>query len=211
MSNLLIRAHALFNVMTEPKNKKDMLSVSAKTYLKTLAKQEYYNYTATIDTKYFNKGIWCEQDSIDLYNSVFFTMHEKNTQRIENDWLTGECDILSNDRTIDIKSAWSLATFPATPDDAHKSEYEWQGRAYMMLYNRSFHEVAYCLVSTPFDLIGYEDERLHDVDYIDEEKRITRVNYERDLEKENQIKMKCEAAQEYYIQVLEEIKKHHEG
>ena len=80
-----------------------------------------------------------------------------------------------------------------------------------MLYDKNYHEVAYCLVNTPPDLIKYEDERLHDVEHIPEEMRVTRIVYERSQEKEEAIKQKCIAAQEYYICVLEEIKRQHGG
>src|SRR3546814_17941345 len=81
--------------------------------------------------------------SIELYNSVFFTDHKKNTERRTNDWITGECDIFDGRTIKDIKSAWSLATFPKTPASAHDSGYEWQGRAYMWLWGAEEFELAF--------------------------------------------------------------------
>jgi hypothetical protein len=58
-----------------------------------------------------------ELESINLLNSVRFENYEKNDQRIENDFITGECDIITNESIIDIKTSWSLDTFPELPED----------------------------------------------------------------------------------------------
>jgi hypothetical protein len=128
--------------------KEQSLSAGAKTYLDTLAKEFVYSYERTISSKYLEKGLMVENDSIELYNSVFFTSLEKNTERRDNEWITGECDIAAPRKIIDIKSAWSLDTFPATALQAHDADYEWQGRAYMWLWEKPEFEVAWCLVWT---------------------------------------------------------------
>ena len=209
---MLIRCHMLGKIMTEPKEKKEVLSVGAKTILKSLAKQEFYGFENRVDGKYTDKGLIVEQQSIDLYNSVFFTNYQKNTERRNNKWLTGECDIFKGKDigTTDIKSSWSLATFPALSEDAHDKEYEWQGRGYMMLWDTCQHEVAHCMVNTPDELIKYEDQGLHYVDHIPKERRITLIAYERDEKLEALIRVKCEAAQEYYQRVIEQINKEHD-
>ena len=60
---------------------------------------------------------------------------ENLTDRIKNDWITGECDIFTGDTVIDIKSSWSLTTFPLLASMGENSGYEWQLRAYMMLWD----------------------------------------------------------------------------
>jgi hypothetical protein len=187
------------------------LSTGAKTFLKSLAKEYLFGYHAVITTKYMEKGLAVEQESIDLYNSVFFTNHKKNTERRENEYLTGECDIFTGKRIKDIKSAWSLDTFPAFSEDAHDSLYEWQGRAYMHLWDCEEFELAYCLVSTPEELIRYEQRDLHIVDHIAPELRVTSLVYKRDLALEKKIETKCKAAQKYLAELVarfNEEKKH---
>lgn len=51
--------------------KEQSLSAGAKTYLDTLAKEFVYSYERTISSKYLEKGLMVENDSIELYNSVF--------------------------------------------------------------------------------------------------------------------------------------------
>lgn len=202
---LKIRASSLGLIMTEPKLKTEVLSVGAKTYIKKLAREFVYNFEEDISSKYMDKGIIVEDTAIALYNRVFFTDYKKNEERKTNDWITGECDIYTGKKIIDIKSSWSLATFPVLSEDGIDKQYEWQGRAYMMLWDCDYFENAYCMVSTPEELLRYDQEDLHYVDNIDESLRVTITPYERDLKLEEQIIIKCEAAQNYFNEVLERI------
>jgi hypothetical protein len=65
------------------------------------------------------------------------------------------------------------------------------------------------MVSTPEELLRYDQEDLHYVDNIDESLRVTITPYERDLKLEEQIIIKCEAAQNYFNEVLERIAQDH--
>jgi len=187
------------------------LSAGAKTALSKMAKELMYGYKLNVTGKYMDKGLIVEDQSIELYNSVFFTEHAKNTVRLTNDWITGECDIIVPGRKgIDIKSSWSLDTFPAIPADGEDSLYEWQCRGYMMLWDVPEWDVAYCMVDTPDELIKYEQEELHYVGHIDERLRVTVVSYKRDMALEEKIKRKVEAARQYIESVIFNIKSHHD-
>ena len=156
-----------------------------------------------------DKGIRVEDASIDLYNAVKLTSYAKNTERRQNAWITGEADIVATHKIIDIKSSWCLTTFPVLAEQGEDKGYEWQLRAYMMLWDKPYAEIAYCLVSTPDDLIGWEAPSLHQVDHINRELRVTIVPYERDLVLEEKITVKVEAARIYYEQIVREIANQH--
>ena len=205
----LFRASSLADIMTDPKGKDEILSVGAKTVISKMAKEFIYGYEEVISSKYMEKGIRVEGRSIDLLNSVLLTSYEKNEERRNNEWITGEADIVADDQIIDIKSNWSLSTFPATPEDGQDKKYEWQGRAYMMLWDKPKFEIAYCMVSTPEDLIGWEQKSLHQVDEISRELRVTIVKYERDQALEEKIKVKVNAARAYLEETIETITKAH--
>ena len=197
---------SLGKLMTTPKSKGENLSQGAKTYIRQIAKQDFFGYRVELDNKYINKGKDQEQDSIDLLNSVRFKKYKKNDVRIEDEYLTGECDILSDDRVIDVKTSWNLETWPATSSEAHDNDYEWQGRAYLMLYEREIFELVFCLVTTKDEFLNqWEQIDLHRVDHIAPEKRITSVIYERDLEKEELIREKLIFANEYYCQYVNQL------
>jgi hypothetical protein len=185
------------------------LSAGAKTEIESMAKEFIYGFHEVVTGKYMDKGLIVEDESIQLYNSVFFTDYKKNTERKTNEWITGECDIFTGSKIIDIKSSWSLPTFPATSAAGADKGYEWQLRAYMMLWNADHGEIAYCMVNTPDELIKYEQEDLHYVDHIDEALRVTIVPYERDLALEEKIKLKVEAARKYLDKLVCAIKAEH--
>lgn len=206
-----VRCSSLSTIMTDPKTKGAVLSEGAKTYLEGVAKELVYGYTYCPTAKYMEKGTLVEDQSIALYNSVFFTNYTKNTERRETDFLTGECDIFTGSKIIDIKSAWSLHTFPATAAMGASKEYEWQMRGYMRLWDVDEAEVAYCLVNTPDELVGYEDPDLHYVDHIDEVLRVTRVQYTRDRELEDKMEARALAAQQYVIEAMQRIGEEHQG
>lgn len=198
---ILLHPSSIGKIMPEPKKAGEILSVGAKTYLKSIAKQLMYGFDLEIDVKYMRKGLACEDQSIGLLNSVLFQNYAKNTQRIDSDLLTGECDILHAEYIRDIKTAWSLATFPCIQEDAHDKDYEYQGRAYMHLYDRPVFHLDYCMVTTPEELRKYEDPAIHEVDHIDPRLRVTTVSYERDMEIEEKMLEKCRAAQIYIEQI----------
>lgn len=181
------------------------LSAGAKTYLNELAKEYLYGYHNVVSSKYTVKGQIVEDQSIALYNELFFTSYRKNTERRTNDWITGECDIDTGLEIIDVKSSWSMATFPELPEDGHKSDYEWQVRGYMWLWDREKAKVAYCLVDTPEELIGYENPELHRMDRLPLEMRVTIVEYERDRTLEQRIIRRAEAARSYVLGRIERV------
>lgn len=210
---ILFRASALAEIMTDSKTKDEPLSKGAKTYLEVMAKEVVYSYRKTISGKEMEKGILVEDESIALYNEVFFTKHKKNAVRKNNEWITGECDIDAGNLIIDIKSSWSIPTFPATTATAlaccKERGYDWQMRAYMMLWNADAAEVAFCLVNTPDELIGHEDAELHYVDQINPALRVTVARFERDMLLEDKIKFKVDAARKYLKELVYTIEIEH--
>lgn len=185
-------------LMTNGRGKNEV-GATAKSYIKQVAKENFYGYRSEINNKYIQKGLMQEQDSIDLLNTVRFEGYEKNTVRMANDLMTGECDIITNNSIIDIKTSWSLDIFPVMPEDGYDSLYEWQLRAYMMLYDRSKAELIYCMVTTSNELLNeWENLSLHRVDHIAPEKRITVLSFERNEDKEIEMLDRLKWATEYY-------------
>jgi len=212
VNDFRIRCSALGQIMAEPTaaaiKAGEVLSVGAKTYIRKLAREDIFGVQDFATTRPMEKGTRCEGEGILLYNSVFGTAHVKNTERRTDDYLTGECDIAS-DPVIDIKLPWSVSSFPICELDARDTGYEWQGRGYMRLWGASRYRVAYCMVDTPDDLIGYERPELHRVSHIDDRLRVTVWDFERDMDKEALIVAKVKAAREYYAQIIAEFDRTH--
>jgi len=193
-------------IMTNARSKSEILSETAKSYIKSVAKQDFFGYNVDLNNKYVIKGQEQEQDSINLLNAVRMTSYVKNDKRLINDIMTGECDILLDDHIIDIKTSWSLETFPALAEDGMNKDYEWQLRAYMYLYDRPTAELIYCMVTTNDDLLSQWDNlSLHRVDHIDPDKRITVIPFERDQDLESQMIEKLDAASELYMNYVNQL------
>lgn len=185
-------------LMTNGRGKNEV-GATAKSYIKQVAKENFYGYRSEINNKYIQKGLMQEQDSIDLLNTVRFEGYIKNDVRMVNEFMTGECDIITNDSIIDIKTSWSLDTFPVMAEDGYDTLYEWQLRAYMMLYDRPKAELIYCMVTTSNELLNeWENLDIHRVDHIAPEKRITVLSFERNEDKEIEMLDRLKWASEYY-------------
>jgi len=201
-------SHKLGKLMTSSRTKGEALSQTAKSYIIQKAKEDFFEYRSEINNKYLTKGLAQEQDSINLLNLVRLEDYKKNEERVENEWLTGCCDIITDTSIIDIKTSWSLDTFPATTYELKDlSDYEWQGRAYMWLYDMPSFELCYVMVTTAPEIMGeYENGALHYVDHIAPEKRITSITFERDKEIEIQMAERLILATEFYNEVLTQLK-----
>lgn len=212
MREIRFRCSSIGKLMTEPRSKTEgPLSVGAKTYIRELAAQEIFGVEFEVSSKYMEKGTLVEEDSIALLNRVRGLDLTKNAERRANEWITGECDLFDpiRRRGHDLKSSWSIATFPICTTDCEEKLYEWQMRGYMALWDADEWEVNYCLVDTPDHLIGFEPMPLHVVGHIPEHMRLTTWTVTRDREKEAAIYEKVRHARAYFRDVLAEFDRTH--
>ena len=211
MPNILFRASMIGRLMAEPRSKSEgPLSQGAKTAIRDLAAQHILGVDFDVSSKEMEKGVECEQDSIDLLNRVLGRSLMKNTERRSDGFISGECDLFDGPERegFDLKTAWSAATFPILADDiggSARTLYEWQARAYMALWDADRWSIAYALVNTPEHLVKFEPITLHFVDHIQEHMRLTIWTIERDAEKEKAMREKIIVAREYYAQVIAEF------
>lgn len=212
---LKIRCSQLKLAMTDAK-KAGELSESAKKLIQDEVKAEYFGVRKETYSKYMEKGKeketskkeYATQSSIDLLNESEFRLakpYVKNTERKSNEWITGECDIYDPEARLvrDIKTSWSMYTFPLF--DTECKDYEWQMRGYMWLWDCDTASVDYCLVDTPEHLIGYEQRDIHIVSHLPVDKRVKSFVFERDLDKEERIKIRVEQLNEYYIKLRQNL------
>lgn len=211
--NTLFRCSSIGKLMTEPRTKSEgILSVGAKTYIRTLAAQEIFGIDFEVSSKEMEKGIRMESGAIAMLNRVRGLNLSKNTERKKNEWITGEADLFDahRQRGHDLKCSWSVATFPIVVQDCEDKLYEWQMRGYMWLWDADEWEVNYALLSTPEDLCKWEPQTMHFVDHIPEHLRITTWAITRNKSKEDAMIEKIEAAREYYAQVIADFQEQHQ-
>lgn len=212
MPDVLFRCSAVGKLMGEPKKKGETLTDTAKTFIRQMAAEDIFGIDFSVSSREMQKGIQCEDASIALYNAVFGKNLKKNAERRTDEYLTGESDLPDVDEVADIKTAWSIATFPLSEEDVSEAQrklYEWQVRAYMRLWDKPRGRVVYCLVDTPEELCKWEDASMHMVGHIPEHMRITTWTYERDADLEEQMLYKIRRAREYYAQVVRQFHETH--
>ncbi len=212
MAEVSFRCSSLGKLMTEPRSKSEgPLSVGARTYIRELAAEAIFGVQFEVSSKYLEKGIEVESDAIALLNRVRRLDLVKNTERKWRDGLAGECDLFNAPmrRGHDVKSSWSIATFPICVADCEDRLYEWQCRGYLALWDADEWSVDYCLVNTPERLIGFEPIQLHIVDHVPEHMRVTSWVIKRDAEKEAAIFEKIKHAQAYFHEAIEEFDRTH--
>lgn len=161
-NNILIRCSSLGKIMTEPRDKKELLSETCKKELVKIFVTAKYGREKDIQSKYTNKGLMVEEDSLTLYSRFKKQIFFKNEDRLKNEFISGTPDVLpEEDRVVkDIKSSWDIFTFFAAENSAIKKEYYWQIQGYCELTKADSGRLAYCLINTPDMLIQDEKRKL---------------------------------------------------
>lgn len=214
----------------ELKAKRDappQLSDTAKRFIESMWLFNKKGYYEELKNKQVMKGLQNEDNGIGLISDVedlSFTM--KNTERITVGNITGECDIntIINGKKVikDVKCSWSPKTFMG--GDLN-TIYEWQGRAYMHLYDADEFHLHYVLTDCPDNLFENEVWKLKNrygiIDIDDEavkplfdqlrrnliftdnpaytkEERVKTFVIQRDLDKEKALLAKIPMAIEFY-------------
>ncbi len=135
------------------------LSDTAKALVRKVWLRNEKGIYNNIKSKYLDKGIFQEETSISLLTEVHGVLYVKNEERIENEYFTGECDIIKDfqDKRIvrDTKTCWDAETFlnskPSTDNIV-------QGIVYMELYEADEFHLDFCLVDTPENLVQREKD-----------------------------------------------------
>jgi len=202
------------------------LSDTAKRFVENMWLQNQKGFYEELNNKEVLKGLYAEDDALGLVSDVEGEFYIKNSERITKGNITGECDvncIIDGKRVIkDVKSSWSPKTFMG---GELTTLYEYQGIAYMHLYDADEFHLHYCLVDCPphlyenevwklrnrYNVLDVENESVSPLfdqlkrnlifsdnpDYTKEE-RVKTFIIQRDLEKEQKLLAKIPMAVEYY-------------
>lgn len=189
------------------------LSAGAKTLVKEKVRKAKHNAPHKFSgSKETEKGHLVEDDAILFLMQQEFISAEKNTIRFNNDWITGEPDIIS-DIVYDTKCPWTYWSMPYFKDDIESKSldagYDWQQICYLWLL-RENHEfkpkiideaqLKYILMPTPNKCLGkWDDFTLH-IDFVESmnpSDRISTYSIKWDASKIEMIKTKITAARKY--------------
>ena len=228
MKELLFRCSSLGKLMTDPRTKSETLSETAKSYIQDLFKERELGIYKEFSSRYTDKGLEMEDEAIQFASEVLnWDFVVKNEVRFNNEWLTGEPDINTDNLLADIKCSWSGSTFPLFDETLKNKDYYYQLQGYMMLTGHDTSELVYCLMNTPHQIVEDEVRRqhwklnlidedlevrqavqeMHNFDQIPNNLRVKRFIVQKDEAAQEKIKERVEVAREYYNQLLTQINK----
>ena len=221
---LKVRSSSIGKIMTNSRSKSEVLSKTCKSYLQELAIEEMYGIKKEFSSRYTDKGIEVERNSIDLVQEVCdFGFMYKNEEHFENDYITGTPDVNTDNCLLDVKSSYDASTFPWFAEEIPNKDYFYQLQGYMALTGKRKSILAYCLVNTPYQIVEDEIRRehwkhhlidesdelradveaKHNFDHIPPQKRIRifEVRYDKDVVKA--IYERVEQCREYYQTLIQ--------
>lgn len=140
------------------KHAPDKLSTTTENYLKEIHKEVLFKRKSDLKSKYLDKGIQVEEQSLTLYSNFTKTPFFKNKDFFKNDYICGTPDNAKN-KIRDIKSSWDYSTFPFYDIEIKNNDYICQLNGYMELSGINEAELIYCLVDTPHKIINDELRR----------------------------------------------------
>ena len=169
-STTLFRCSSLGHIMTEPVSKaakeRGELSEGAKTHLIDVYVSRKYGRQTDIFSKYLEKGLTVEEDSITLFSRVKRKFYKKNEAHITNDFIMGTPDLYEGDAIdnasliVDVKSPWDIFSFFRNLTKPINKDYYWQLMGYMALTGAKKAILAYCLVNLSEYMILDEERKL---------------------------------------------------
>lgn len=182
MENIIFkpRSSQMYRVMTKAQTKSDLIGKTCKEYLNEYILEKVYGIKKEIQSKYLDKGISCEELSINLMSVYFDDIFEKNDVWFENNFITGTPDVIKDDTVYDLKTSWSAITFPFFDIEPDK-KYFYQAQCYLWLTGLDKFKLVYCLINTPDHLVNDEIRRFcwenNIMDCPDEIEREIRLNH----------------------------------
>ena len=212
----LFRCSSLHKLIGDGRSKAAVISDTAKSAIRDIVKEDLYGFRSFTGNQYTQKGNLLEDLAIEMSGKMRFRNYHKHVGRVENELITGECDVLDLERKliIDTKCTWDIGTHPFFADEAmekaKKAGYDVQMQAYMWLYGCDVANIDFWLFPCPPELLnGWDDidQLVHLVEKIDIRERKTTVVIERDESIIQKIKDKIPHCQEYYAKLMAERSK----
>lgn len=198
------------------KLKNKSLSTSAKSEIRKVVKEDLTNTHKFKGNLATEKGNFLEDMAIELSGKMRFRKFQKHVGRLENEFITGECDVLDreNRMILDTKCSLDIDTHPWFADEAMEkvkdAGYDIQMQGYMWLYDCDVAHVDFWLLPTPVELLngwGDIEYMVNAIEAIDIRERLTTVTIERDESVIQKIKDKIPHCQNYYEQLFAERSK----
>jgi hypothetical protein len=144
-------------IMTNPRTKSEVLSETCKSRVEEKFIEDQFGVKKEFWSKETNKGLECEDVSISYFVKEFDLFGAtKNETRFQNETFIGTPDLIFNGVVYDIKTSWSLFTFPMFDSEIPKKDYLYQLQAYLDLTGLQKAELVYVLTNATEEMIQDE-------------------------------------------------------
>jgi len=147
-----IRASQMYMLFVDSKKKVELSETTKSLCYQIIAKE--IGALRQWTSRYVEKGIIMEDESIFFINQVLGTNYSKNYTYYDGGEITGTPDIITDDMVIDIKNSFDLETHlkNITQDELPK-QYYYQLQSYMALTGKDKAKILYLLMPTPEHLL----------------------------------------------------------
>lgn len=220
------RPSQIGRIMTNPRSKSEVLSETCKKRVEERFIEDHFGVYKSFWTKEINKGLECEEESIKyLVKEYDLFGAKKNETKFKDDLFVGTPDLIHNGIVYDIKTSWSLFTYPMFEDEIPTKEYIYQLQAYMHLTGLKSAKLVYVLTDATEDMIQdelykrclrkklidatpqLEEEVRREMTFghIDPALRVKMFDVEYDQEIIDQIKERIALCQSYYDELVTKI------
>ena len=142
------------------------------------------------------KDFLLAQTTISYLHELPFAL--KNSKRIEDDFFTGEPDLIVGDTVLDIKNSWDCWTFPLFDTEIPTDDYYYQLQIYMHITGLKKAKLVYVLLDTP----ETKYEMAISYDHVPNDKRIKVFDLEYDEKTIEMLKDKVLKCREYLSTIL---------
>ena len=156
----LFRCSSLHKLIGDGRSKAAVISDTAKSAIRDIVKEDLYGFRSFTGNQYTQKGNLLEDLAIEMSGKMRLRNYQKHVGRVENELITGECDVLDlkNKLIIDTKCTWDIGTHPFFADEAmekvKKAGYDVQMQAYMWLYGCDVANIDFWLFPCPPELLA---------------------------------------------------------
>jgi hypothetical protein len=158
----LVRASSIGDLMARGKTKDAEWGETSLGIIRKAVLFNKYGIEEHITSKHMEKGILNELEGLSMYREhvgLNFPINDVK-QRLLNNYVTGEPDLIHDGIVVDVKNSWSANSFPWWDTEIKNKSYVYQLQTYLWLANLKTAKLVYTLTTTPEHIRQQEIQRL---------------------------------------------------
>lgn len=158
----LVRASSIGDLMTKGRSKDSDWGDTSLAVIRKAVLFNKYGIEEYLTSKHMEKGILNEEEGLKMYRQVMngnFPIDDVK-QRLINNYVSGEPDLIHDGIIVDVKNSWSANSFPFWDQEIKNKAYIYQLQCYLWLSGLKEAKLVYTLTTTPEHIRKQEIQRL---------------------------------------------------